>query len=72
MVTGFIRSRIKLSNLDWAAPDYSLCIRQHIDIVISYQKSNDGLHLLIDFTGLKLLAKDEWKPKKHQPKYRRQ
>ena len=32
---------IKLSGLDWTAPDYStLCRRQkHIDIAISYQKS---------------------------------
>lgn len=58
MVTGFIRSLIKLSGLDWIAPDYStLCRRQkHIDIAISYQKSNDGLHLLVDSTGLKFLG----------------
>ncbi|OLN15020.1 hypothetical protein BUE68_12200, partial [Corynebacterium diphtheriae] len=30
----------------------TLCRRQkHIDIVISYQKSSDGLHLLMDSTG---------------------
>ena len=40
MVTGFVQSLIKLSGLDWTAPDYStLCRRQkHIDIAISYQK----------------------------------
>lgn len=40
MVTGFVQSLIKLSGLDWTAPDYTtLCRRQkHIDIVISYQK----------------------------------
>ncbi len=47
MVTGFVQSLIRLSGLDWIAPDYStLCRRQkHIDIAISYQKSSDGLHL---------------------------
>ena len=51
----------------------TLCRRQkHIDISINYQKSNDGLHLLVDSTGLKFLGEGEWKRKKHQPEYRRQ
>ena len=74
MVTGFVQSLIKLCGLNWTAPDYStLCRRQkHIDISIRYQKSSDGLHLLIDSTGLKFLGEGEWKRKKHQPEYRRQ
>ena len=74
MVTGFAQSLIKLSGLNWTAPDYStLCRRQkHIDISIRYQKSGDGLHLLIDSTGLKFLGEGEWKRKKHQSEYRRQ
>ncbi len=74
MVTGFVQSLIKLCGLNWTAPDYStLCRRQkHIDIVIRYQKSRNGLHLLIDSTGLKFLGEGEWKRKKHQPEYRRQ
>lgn len=64
MVTGFL---IKLFGLDWAVPDYSTIFRKqkHIDIVINYQKSNDGLRLLVDSTGLKFLGEDEWKRKKH-------
>ena len=74
MVKGFIRSLIKLSGLNWTVPDYStLCRRQkHVNIAIHYQKSNDGLHLLVDSTGLKFLGEGEWKRKKHQPEYRRQ
>ncbi|MEB3754985.1 IS5 family transposase [Acinetobacter sp. MD2(2019)] len=74
MVTGFIRSLIKLSGLDGTAPDYSTLSRRqpHIDIAISYQTSKDGLHLLVDSTGLKFLGEGEWKRKKHQPEYRRQ
>ncbi|WP_061519806.1 IS5 family transposase, partial [Acinetobacter venetianus] len=74
MVTGFVQSLIKLCGLNWAAPDYStLCRRQkHIDIAISYQKSREGLHLLVDSTGLKFLGEGEWKRKKHHPEYRRQ
>ncbi|WP_374527263.1 IS5 family transposase [Acinetobacter sp.] len=74
MVTGFVKSLIKLCGLDWTAPDYStICRRQRrIDLVIGYQKSSDGLHLLVDSTGLKFLGEGEWKRKKHQPEYRRQ
>ncbi|WP_436873087.1 IS5 family transposase [Acinetobacter haemolyticus] len=74
MVTGFVQSLIQLSGLRWTAPDYStLCRRQkQIDIAISYQKSHEGLHLLVDSTGLKFLGEGEWKRKKHQPEYRRQ
>ena len=74
MVTGFVQSLIKLCGLDWTAPDYStICRRQrYIDISICYQKSSDGLHLLVDSTGLKFLGEGGWKRKKHQPEYRRQ
>lgn len=67
MITGFVQSLIKLNGLNWAAPDYSTLCRQqrHIDIVISYQKSRDGLHLLVDSMGLKFLGEGEWKRKKH-------
>ena len=74
MVTGFVQSLIKLCGLNWTAPDYTtLCRRQkHIDIAISYQKSSDGLHLLMDFSSMKFLGEGEWKRKKHGPEYRRQ
>ena len=74
MTTGFVQSLIRLCGLDWTAPDYStICRRQkHINIAIGYQKSSDGLHLLVDSTGLKFLGEGEWKRKKHQPEYRRQ
>lgn len=71
MVTGFVQSLIHLCRLDWIPPDYStICRRQkHIDIQISYEKSCNGLHLLVDPTGL---GEGEWKRKKHQPEYRHQ
>lgn len=74
MVTGFVQSLIKLYGLDWTAPDCStICRKQrHIDLVIGYQKSSDGLHLLVDSNGLKFLGECEWKRKKHLHEYRRQ
>jgi hypothetical protein len=35
-------------------------------------KNSDGLHLLVDSTGLKFLGEHEWKRKKLPPEYRRQ
>ena len=69
-----MQSLIKLCGLNWIARDYTtLCRRQkHIDIAIRYQKSSDGLHLLMDSTGMKFLGESEWKRKKHGPEYRRQ
>jgi len=74
MVTGFVQSLIHLCVLNWVAPDYTTIYRrqQRIDITISYQKSSDGLHLLVDSTGLKFLGEGEWKGKKHGPEYHRQ
>ncbi|MDQ9820881.1 IS5 family transposase [Acinetobacter bereziniae] len=74
MVTVFVQSLIKLCGLDWIAPDYTTLGRRqkYIDIVIDYQKSSDGLHLLVDSTGLKFLGEGKWKRKKHGPEYRRQ
>lgn len=71
MVTGFVQSLIHLCGLDWIAPDYStICRRQkHIDIQINYEKSCNGLHLLVDSTGLKFLGESERKRKKHQPEH---
>ena len=39
---------------------------------LAIKKSSDGLHLLINSTGLKFLSEGEWKRKKHGPEYRRQ
>ncbi len=73
MVIGFVQSIIQHSGLNWKAPDYStLCRRQkQINIAISYQKSYEGLHLLVDSIGLKFLSEGEWKRTKHQPEYHR-
>lgn len=74
MVTGFVQSLIIISGLDWTTLDYStLCRRQkHIYIAINYQKSSNGLHLLVDSTGLKFIGEGEWKYKKNGAEYRRQ
>ena len=73
-VTGFVESLMKMAELSWPVPDYSTLSRRQktIDIKIPYQKSQHGLHFLVDSTGIKILGESEWKRKKYKPEYRRQ
>ena len=55
-VTGFVQTLNKLCDFNWTVLDYSkLCIGE-VHIVISYQKSSDTFHLLVDSISLKLLG----------------
>ena len=55
-------------------PDYStVCRRQKtLKVRIPYRPAAQGLHLLVDSTGLKMMGEGEWKCKKHGAEYRRQ
>jgi len=72
--TGLIHSLIELSGLNWPVPDFStLSRRQHkLQVRLPYRASREGLHLLIDSTGIQFLGEGEWKRKKHGAEYRRQ
>ncbi|KGG92585.1 hypothetical protein P368_10595 [Comamonas thiooxydans] len=65
--SGFVQSLLALSGLRWPVPDFStLCCRQHhLDVQVTYQPNQGGLHLLLDSTGIKFLGEGEWKCKKH-------
>ena len=43
-----------------------------MNVQIPYSRSKEGLHLLVDSTGIKFLGEGEWKCKKHGAEYRRQ
>lgn len=72
--TGFVESLLRLCGLTWTTPDFSTLSRRQkqINIDIPYQASRDGLHLLVDSTGIKMIGEGEWKRKKHGAEYRRQ
>src|SRR5690606_2010869 len=55
-------------------PDFSTLPRrqQTLNVQIPYTRSQAGLHLLADSTGIKFLGEGEWKCKKHGSEYRRQ
>jgi len=61
-VTGMVESLLKLSCLDWPTPDYStLCRRQQrLQVCISYRLNPNGLHLLVDSIGVKMLGEGEY------------
>ena len=43
-----------------------------LNVQVPYTRSQAGLHLLVDSTGIKFLGEGEWKCKKHGPERRRQ
>jgi hypothetical protein len=59
--TGFVESLLHLANLDLKVPDSSTIFRRqkHLKVVISARKSRDGLQLLVDSTGIKMLGEGE-------------
>jgi hypothetical protein len=59
---GFVQSVLELSGLDWQAPDYSTMSRRdkRLTVEIKARPSRGGLHLLVDFTGIKMLGEGEW------------
>ena len=72
--TGLVESVLQLSGLTWPTPDFSTLSRrqQTLNVQIPYTRSQAGLHLLVDSTGIKFLGEGEWKCKKHGSEYRRQ
>lgn len=73
-VTGLARSLLRLAGLDWPVPDYTtLCRRQKsLWVALGGRPNADGLHLLVDSTGIKMMGEGEWKTRKHGVSYRRQ
>ena len=73
-VTRLVASLLKMAKLDWPVPDYTtLCRRQRaLSVNLGGRPSSDGLHLLVDSTGIKMMGEGEWKMRKHGASYRRQ
>lgn len=72
--TGLVESVLQLCGLTWSVPDFSTLCRRQLDlrVQVAYTRSQAGLHLLVDSTGIKFLGEGEWKCKKHGPERRRQ
>jgi len=70
---GMPQSLLRLAGFDWPVPDYSTVSRRQktLQVAIGTMPITTGLHLLLDSTGIKMLAEGEWKTKKHGAEYRR-
>jgi IS5 family transposase len=70
---GFVTSLLQIMQLPLTAPDYSLlCKRQKtLKIKLPKRKSNQGMHLVADSTGLKVYGEGEWKVRQHGKSKRR-
>jgi IS5 family transposase len=67
---GFTQSLMRLLNLDLPVPDYTtLCRRRQtltIDVPASCRlQKAEGVHLVVDSTGLKIYGEGEWKVRIH-------
>jgi hypothetical protein len=65
--TEFVKSLLRLIDLDWAVPDFSTLSRRQktLKVNIPYRGSQGPLHLLIDSTGIKVEGEGEWNAGKH-------
>ena len=72
--TGLAESVLHLCGLAWPVPNFSTLCRRQLDlnVQVPYTRSQAGLHLLVDSTGIKFLGESEGKCKKHGPERHRQ
>lgn len=71
---GFVRSLVKLMDVDIRVPDYSTFPRRGtgLNLSIRSRAEKDGpIHLVVDSTGLKIFGEGEWLEKKHKTKPKR-
>jgi len=70
---GFVRSLLRLMQVDLNTPDYSCLSRRSISLELKrlIDSIEPGSHIIIDSTGLKVYGKDEWHQEKHNVKARR-
>lgn len=67
---GFLASVLKLLGLELAVPDYSTLCRRQASLEVALprrasQLSQEGVHLVMDATGLKVFGEGEWKVRQH-------
>lgn len=63
-----------MAGLDWPVPDFSTLSRRQKSLLVEIpcSSSSEGLHLLVDSTGIKAVGDGEWCARKHGPSKRRQ
>ena len=66
---GFVRSLIDRMQIKAEAPDYSLLCKRQKGLNVSLPKGRvdqkEGIHIVVDSTGLKVFGEGEWKVRQH-------
>lgn len=67
---GFMESLFKLMKIDFSPPDYSTLSRRakHVKIILRSRPLSEGIHLLVDSTGVQVIGGSEWKTIRHKKK----
>ena len=67
---GFLNSLFGMMGLDLSAPDHTTLSRrsQHLDVTLRRVHSGEGIHLIVDSTGLSIVGEGEWSAAKHRGK----
>lgn len=65
---GFLQSLFGMMGIDLAAPDYTTLSRrgQRLDVTLRRVPTGEGLHLIVDSTGLSIVGEGEWASAKHR------
>jgi len=68
-VEGFMRSLIDRLKISAESPDYSLLCKRQKTLIVNLPRknlhTNEGIHILVDTTGLKIFGEGEWKVRQH-------
>lgn len=63
---GFVKSLVRMANLDIEVPDYStVCRRQSTVVLPELPTKKESIHMVIDSSGLKIFGEGEWKVRQH-------
>lgn len=64
---GLLASIFELMNVTAAVPSYSTLSRrqQTLDIVLPKRRAGEGVHVVVDSTGVKVFGEGEWKVRQH-------
>jgi hypothetical protein len=70
---GFLTSIFRMLGVDLSAPDHTTLSRrgQHLDVALHRVPTGEGLHLIVDSTGLSIVGEGEWAAAKHGRRGRR-
>lgn len=64
---GFLTSLFELMRLNLPVPEYSTVSRRrkNLEIELPYTARDEGIHVVIDSTGIKIYGEGEWKVRQH-------